>query len=245
MLILSIHGGTEAPHEDLKIFDPGKITHDAAAVLVQDGVVVAAIEEERLNRVKHTGKSPLEAINFCLDKLGVTYAEIDKLVMTTREQECDLIIRDDFFYRESTAKNTRDFLAEMIYKQTGARFDREKVHFIDHHICHAASAHYMSGFDRSLTVTIDGASKEGFAGYVISAEGAEFQVLDRITNDNSLGAFYTSVIHVLGYHPHDEYKVMGLAPYGDASKFRRLLRRAYTLLPEGKYVTNPTWTTAL
>lgn len=245
MLILSIHGGTERPHEDLKVFDFGRIAHDAAAVLVQDGVVVAAIEEERLSRIKHTGKAPMHAINFCLDHFGVTYDDIDKFVLTTREQECDLMVRDDFFYRNSPFKNTKDLLVDLIYSDSGKRFDREKIVFVDHHICHAASAHYMSGFDRSLTLTIDGESREGYAGYVVSAEGDKFQVLDRITNDNSLGSFYISVIRVLGYHPHDEYKVMGLAPYGDPSKFRRMLKKAYTLLPEGKFKINLAWSTAL
>ncbi|PWW07336.1 beta-1,4-N-acetylglucosamine oligosaccharide 3-O-carbamoyltransferase NolO [Paenibacillus cellulosilyticus] len=245
MLILSIHGGLELPHEDLRAFDFGRIPHDAAAVLVKDGRVVAAIEEERLSRIKHTGKFPLHAMEFCLEQLGVTYSDIDRIVLTAREQECDLIVRDEFFYRDSLHKSTRDYLADVIDKQDGTQIDRKKIQFVEHHICHAASAHLMSGFDRSLTVTLDGESREGYAGYIISAEGDQFTVLDRIPNEHSLGAFYISVIRVLGYHPHDEYKVMGMAPYGDPAKFRRYLKKAYTLLPDGKFSINLAWSTAL
>lgn len=126
MNILAIHGGMETPFEDLRTFDFGRIPHDAAAVLVKDGVVVAAIEEERLSRIKHTGKAPTHAMNFCLDSLGISFADIDALVMTTREQECDLLVREDFYYRESTYKNTREMLVDMISKAHGIKFDAKK-----------------------------------------------------------------------------------------------------------------------
>ncbi|MCM3746406.1 nodulation protein [Paenibacillus pasadenensis] len=245
MLVLGLTGGFDLPHEDLKVFDYGRILHDSAAVLVQDGVVIAGAEEERLNRVKHTGKAPIQAILLCLRKRNLTLADIDKVVITTREQESDLYVRDDFYYRESLCKNAREMLVDFFYKVDGTSFDPDNIVFVDHHICHAASAHMMSGFDRSLTVTIDGQSQEGYAGYVISAEGTDFQVLDRIDNENSLGSFYISVIRMLGYQQHDEYKVMGLAPYGDPSKFRRMLKKAYMLLPEGKFKLNMAWSTAL
>lgn len=245
MLVLGLNGGIELPHEDLKVFGNGGIAHDSAAVLIKDGVVIAASEEERLNRVKHTGKAPLQTIYLCLKRLGITFADIDKVVITTREQETDLLVRDDFFYRDSLHKNTRELLVDFFYQIDGTKYDSNNIVFVDHHICHAASAHFMSGFDRSLTVTIDGESQEGYAGYIISSEGTSFKILDRITNANSLGSFYISVIRMLGYHQHDEYKVMGLAPYGDASKFRRMLRKAYVLLPEGKFKINLAWSTAL
>ncbi|MBJ6364100.1 carbamoyltransferase [Paenibacillus sp. GCM10012307] len=245
MLVLGLTGGMDLPHEDLKVFDFGRIPHDSAAVLVQDGKVIAAVEEERLNRVKHTGKAPLHSIRLCLSELNLTFADIDKVVITTREQESDMYARDDFFYRESLFKNAKEMLLDFFYKIDGTNYDPNNIVFVDHHICHAASAHFMSGFDRSLTVTIDGQSQEGYAGYIISAEGTNFKIIDRITNDNSLGSFYISVIRMLGYHQHDEYKVMGLAPYGDPSKFRRMLKKAYVLLPEGKFKLNLAWSTAL
>ncbi len=245
MLVLGLNGGMEYPHEDLKVFDFGRIAHDSAAVLVEDGVVIAGSEEERLNRVKHTGKAPVEAIELCLKRRGITFADIDKIVITTREQESDMLVREDYFNRDAAYKNTRDMLVDFIYRHDGTVYDRDNIAFVDHHICHVASAHLMSGFDRSLTVTFDGESREGYAGYIVSAEGSEFKILDRIANENSLGGFYIAVIRLLGYHPHDEYKVMGLAPYGDPSKFRRMLKKAYSLLPEGKFKINFAWVSAL
>lgn len=241
MLVMGWYGGItlERPHQDLRKFSYGRICHDASAVLLDDGKVVAAIEEERLSRLKHTGKLPVNAVRFCLDSYGVKYSDIDKFVFSTREQEVDLGYRMNYaLYNDLNYEYDKDIFCDVVYQSYGMKLRRESLSFVEHHISHASSAYYMSGFDRSLILTIDGASSEGFAGYVISADGDSFNVLDRVGNMDSLGALYIAVIRLIGYLPHDEYKVMGLAPYGNPSKFRDVFKKVYTLLPDGKFQIN-------
>lgn len=243
MRILGMSGGIDYPNEDffksrLIQGDP----HDSAAVLIEDGKVVAAIEEERINRIKHTGKFPVNAIQQCLDIQGIQISDIDRFVFAST----DVTVKFETVAHRSDYANfphhdPREWLAKRLEYYFGVEVDSKKVIYADHHYCHAASSYFMSGFDRSLVMTIDGASLEGLSGMIIDAEGNAFRLLDRISNDNSLGSFYTQVIEFLGYTRHDEYKVMGLAPYGDPAKFRRLFKKAITLLPEGKFILNRSW----
>ncbi|WP_438431717.1 carbamoyltransferase family protein [Gorillibacterium sp. sgz500922] len=223
----------------------GGIAHDASAVLLHDGKVVGAMEEERLNRIKHTGKAPFKSMDFCIQSYGVSYSDVDRFVLTTGEYEANVKIREYFFYHGLPYTNIKDYIIDTVRHYHGVTIDRSKIVFVDHHTCHAASTYYMSGFDRSLIFTIDGASPEGFAGYVISADGTTFDILDRVNNDNSLGSYYLYIIRLLGYFQHDEYKVMGLAPYGDPKRFRKYLKKTYQLLPDGKFQVNFNWCMAL
>lgn len=240
MLILSFIGGWELPYEDLRTFGlTHGITHDAAAALVDNGKVVAAIEEERLSRIKHTAKAPTNAIKFCLDSYGVKLSDIDKLVVIGREENSTLLGLDNYILHDDVKHlEIWDYMVDHIQKNYGSKLQRENTCFVDHHIAHASSAYYMSGFDRSLIVTIDGSSPEGYAGYIVSADGDSFTILDRIPNANSLGVFYLSVIKYMGYFQYDEYKVMGLAPYGNPDKYRKIIKKMYNLLPEGKFKLN-------
>ncbi|WP_438431716.1 carbamoyltransferase family protein [Gorillibacterium sp. sgz500922] len=242
MLILGINGGLDFPHEDMHVMSWNLMAHDSAAVLIHNGKVVAAIEEERINRIKHTGKGPIYSMQFCLDQYGVTLADVDRIVLFTAENESkyEVLSKRNMFNTIEYA-DAREWMAKRFQQFFGVEIPREKFAFVDHHTCHAASAYFMSGFDKSLVLTIDGASPEGFAGYVISAEGNSFQVLERISNDNSLGTFYNVTINILSYYQHDEYKVMGLAPYGNPSTYRRVMRKAYRLLPDGKFTINKPW----
>jgi carbamoyltransferase len=243
MKILGISGGLDLPHEDgFKSLILNADPHDAAAVLIVDGQVVAAYEEERLNRIKHSGKLPVQAIGRCLEMGGIRLDEVDKIVFYCAEPQMkyeSILHRNQ--YRNFSYTDPKAWLAEVLGRHFAVNVSREQVMLENHHYCHAASAYYMSGYDQALVVTIDGASPEGYAGIVLSAEGDSMKLLGQITNENSLGSFYSLVIEFLGYTTHDEYKVMGLAPYGDPSKFRRLFKKAFTLLPEGKYVMNRSW----
>lgn len=240
MLILSFIGGWELPYEDLRSFGlTHGITHDAAAALIDNGKVVAAIEEERLSRIKNTAKAPANAIKFCLDSYGVRLSDIDKLVVIGKEENTTLLGLDNYILNKDVKYlDIWDYMVDHVQRNYGRKLERENTYFVEHHIAHASSAYYMSGFDRSLILTIDGASPEGYAGYIISAEGNSFTILDKISNANSLGVFYLSVIKYLGYFQYDEYKVMGLAPYGNPEKFRKIIKKIYTLLPEGKFKIN-------
>ncbi len=243
MRILGLSGGPDFPHEELfhsKLLN--SIVHDSAAVLIEDGRVVAAYEEERLNRIKHTGKFPFQAVRRCLESRDLTLNDIDKIVYYCAEPEVKFeSIAHRNQYRAFSYHHPKRMFAERLQQLFGTPFSEDNVVFVNHHYCHAASAYYMSGFDEALVVTLDGASPEGASGMFLSVKGDDWQSLDKLSNGDSLGAFYTQVIEYLGYTSHDEYKVMGLAPYGDPGKFRRLFRKAFRLLPEGKVQFNSEW----
>ncbi|MCM3746407.1 nodulation protein [Paenibacillus pasadenensis] len=244
MKILGISGGADLPHEEgfSSINLKTDTIHDSAAVLIVDGQVVAAYEEERLNRVKHSGKLPVQAIQKCLEIGGIQLDEVDRIVYYCAESHLKFeTIGHRQRYRDYPYADPKAWLAELLGRHFKVKVNMEKVMLENHHYCHAASAYYMSGFDDALVVTIDGASPEGNAGVILSAEGDSLKLLGTILNDDSLGSFYNVVIEFLGYTVHDEYKVMGLAPYGNPATFRRLFKKAFTLLPEGKYRLNRSW----
>ena len=220
MKILGISGNLFLAHEPS---DGDK--HDAAAVLVVDGKVVSAIEEERLNRIKHTDKFPVNAVKFVLEEQGIGFEDLD--------QVCYYGVPAYFFAGEASIP-LGEKIQSILQAEFGCAIDEKKLYFVHHHIAHAVSAYYMSGFERSLVLSIDGQGDE-ISGMVVDADGKKTEVLEKYPVKDSLGIYYLHVIHVLGYKQFDEYKVMGLAPYGDPSVYRDLFKNFYTLLPEGGY----------
>lgn len=233
MLILGLVSGyDQIPEIDLEE------AHDSSAVLLRDGEVIAALEEERSSRIKHNGRTAITSGMFCLKQHKLKFSDIDRIVLHCREYEANQHTIDQYIFQRIDAKSARERACSIFREMTGELVPKEKIYFVEHHMCHAANAFYMSGFDKSLILTIDGPSPEGHAGYVISAEGDSWEVLDRILNEDSLGSFYTRTSMFLGCNKHEEHKVMGLAPYGDPGKYRPIMKKIYTLLPNGKYKIN-------
>ena len=220
MYILGISGNLRLVHQTS---DGDK--HDAAAVLVKDGKVVSAIEEERLNRVKHTDKFPVNAIKFVLNQQGIGFEDLDQICYYGLPAYC--------FDGESSLPLGEKIQA-IFREEFDCSLDEKKLYFVHHHIAHAVSAYYMSGFDSALVLSIDGQG-DGISGMVVDARGKKTEVLEKYPVPDSLGIYYLHVIHVLGYKQFDEYKVMGLAPYGDPAVYRDLFKGFYQLLPDGKY----------
>lgn len=234
MLTLGITGGWDSIYEKRYHI---AMKHDAAAVLVKDGEVVAAIEEERLNRIKHTNKAPLSAIQFCLDSYGVKIQDVDRIAIHGLEDYMNHQFRE--YYLKNTALETfmdaRALHRHLIKQQFGYDIDARRLVFVHHHIAHAVSAFAQSGFDESLVLTID-AYGDGISGMLLEGKGAAMKKIGSFPESKSLGRFYLGVIRFLGYDLFEEYKVMGLAPYGDASRYRSLFKSFYSLLPDGDYV---------
>lgn len=237
MLVLGISGGSDPVYENRDYLYPHGEIHDSAAVLVDDGKVVAAIEEERLNRIKHTGKGAVSAIRFCLGSCGVRLGDIDKLVIPGDEQILGYAVRKRDYGRldGNPLPSPRGLVHEMLLHGLGDDIDDDKICFIHHHLAHAVSAYAQSGFDSSLVFTMDGGGDD-VAGMVLNAQGDRLDVLHRTPMAKSLGLFYLKVIGFLGYGLFDEYKVMGLAPYGDPERYHGLFRSFYELLSEGDYI---------
>ncbi|MGT2434918.1 carbamoyltransferase family protein [Bradyrhizobium betae] len=193
--------------------------HDGAAVLLRDGELIAAAEEERFTLAKHArGELPRGAIAFCLKQAGITIRDVDWICSPLR-----------------TYTNYARRLEEYFRYQFG---HSPKIELYDHHTCHAASSFYGSGFAEATVACFD-FSGDSASGLVAHAKGNDFRVLTRFGRHNSLGLYYGMLTQYLGYQmTNDEYKVMGLSSYGSPEfldKFATILRPAginYELAPD-------------
>src|ERR1700733_6251275 len=198
---------------------------DASAALVQDGEVVFAIAEERLNRIKHYAGFPSLAIKACLDFAGVKITDIDHL---TIGQDSDANLTKKVRYalanpakilnfirlrqRKHSMRDVRSLLANAL--ETDAPQLHFQEHHLEHHIAHIASAYYCSPWEKAAGFSYDG-SGDFVSTMMARCEGAEIEVLDRVFLPHSLGSLYTMICEFIGYSQYgDEGKVMGLAPYG-------------------------------
>jgi carbamoyltransferase len=207
--------------------------HDAAAALVVEGRVVAAVAEERFNREKHSARFPVRAIEYCLSEAGLALADIDELA-------------HGFDYEPFQPLFTLDPLACELYRDVYSReallglverdlpgFPADRLHHVGHHRAHAASAYLTSGFDECLVVVIDGMG-EVVSATVYRGSAGRLEVLHEISVAHSIGILYSLVTLHLGFDfGADEYKIMGLAPYGDPERFRPFFERAIDLRPNG------------
>ncbi|MGH9348509.1 MAG: carbamoyltransferase family protein, partial [Vicinamibacterales bacterium] len=131
----------------------------------------------------------------------------------------------------------RQFLQSLLEEEFGCRVDPRRFHFVDHHFAHACSAYYPSGFDRTLVLTTDGVG-DSLSGSLYTADDHRLELLRTFAEEDSLGFFYLDVTRYLGFDLFDEYKVMGLAPYGNGERFEPVFARLYELRPDGTYRFN-------
>jgi carbamoyltransferase len=213
--------------------------HDSAAALVVDGEVVAAVAQERISRRKHTGEFPLGAIEACLTQAGLRLREIDEIAHSFDYEPFRALYSLDplagELYREVLC---RDAFAARVHGAL-ARFPADRVKHVDHHLAHAASAHLTSGWDECLVVVIDGMG-EAYGASVYHARGGRLDPVHRISVADSIGIFYSIVTLHLGFDFNcDEYKIMGLAPYGDPERFRGFFEDAVKLTDDGGWSVGP------
>jgi len=238
VLILGWHGGIKPECQDLP---PGWSTHDGAAVLLRDGEILAAVEEERLNRVKHSNFLPANAITRCLEQAAVRLSEVDVVAMNFLERTREIFPVDaglpsvDAFLEDPTAASptVRGALAEL-FERHFATDVSDRFHFCNHHVAHLWSAWGPSGFHEALAISIDG-SGDALSGMIATAGPAGLDPIRELPVALSLGNLYSDSVRFLGYKRFDEYKVMGLAPYGDPRRFAKLFEQFYELLPEGAF----------
>ncbi|MCX4161792.1 MULTISPECIES: carbamoyltransferase C-terminal domain-containing protein [Paraburkholderia] len=238
MLTIGFSGGINNVHDVMYPHDT-QLGHDSAAVLVEDGVVVAAIEQERLDRIKHSNKRSSQAIRACLDIHGVRASDVDAFAYYNDESFTDFIIRDMYLHNGKLPpmKSIRAFFRDNLSADLDVDIDSDKIHFVDHHQCHAVSALAMSTFDTGLIITLDGFGNYD-SGTVYLSNDRQLQKIHSYSRSQSLGLFYDHVIKLLGYRMFDEYKVMGLAPYGNPDRFKPIFDQFYSLKPDGEYDLN-------
>jgi carbamoyltransferase len=208
--------------------------HDSAAALIVDGEIVAAAAEERFNRQKHSGAFPIGAIRYCLKEAGIKLEEIDEIAHGFNYSR----LKNLFSVGPESAELYREVFSREALIKTVARdlpgFAPDRVYQVSHHLAHAASAYFTSGWDECLVVVIDGMGEIDSATFYHAHDG-ELHRLYRILAQDSIGILYSLVTLHLGFDFNsDEYKIMGLAPYGDPSQFRRFFSEAVSLSDEGR-----------
>lgn len=223
----------------MNILGINSVYHESAAALLVDGELVAAVEEERFNRVKH-GKAadfdnphqfPERAIRFCLNHAGLTAGDIDHVAYSFdpklrrkqyRAEWWDPRFEETFQLRLGQVVGVAE---ELLGRPLGQKF-----HFVPHHLAHAASAYFPSGFDRAAILTIDGIGE--VAGSTLAkATGQRIQTVETIDYPHSLGFLWEVMSSYLGFSNYDASKLMGLAAYGNPEAFRRQFQ---SLLRVGK-----------
>jgi carbamoyltransferase len=211
---------------------------DAAAAIVVDGKLVAAAEEERFRRIKHWAGFPSIAIQYCLDTAGVALNDVDHIAVN-RDPNARLLQRAKFLItkRPSIAAvrrrlenrgKIRDLRGEL-EEAFGVTSLKPQLHNVEHHRAHLASTFFVSPFHDAAILSVD-----GFGDFVSSmwgfGDGNTIDVRGEIAFPHSLGIFYTAITQYLGFpHYGDEYKVMGLAPYGKPAmmeQMRKIVRVA-------------------
>ncbi len=221
---------------------------DCSAVLIRDGAIVAAVEEERFTRIKHWAGFPEKAIRYCLAEAGVPLDQIDKIAVG-RNPRANLKERLGFVLRNRQSlkklvgrfKNRRSIGG--IGSQLAAGFDvpvetiKGRIVNVDHHLAHMASSFMVSPFDEASILTLD-----GFGDFVSSMQGYgrenSMEVLGKVLYPHSIGLFYTLITQFLGFAKYgDEFKVMGLAALGEPT-LKTKLRKVITYTGNGQYRLN-------
>ncbi len=198
--------------------------HDAAAVLLKDGVLVAAAEEERFSRIKHDYGFPKNAIHFCLEREGIQGEDLDYVVFFEKPfRKLDRILMTTLqtypqswkVFRESMITWMVDKLWVATTLQSELGIKKDKILFSEHHLSHAASAYLCSPFDEAAILTVDGVG-EWVTGTYGVGRGTEIKLNKQMEFPHSLGLLYSAFTAFLGFEVNEgEYKVMGMASYGE------------------------------
>ncbi|HET9530876.1 MAG TPA: carbamoyltransferase [Blastocatellia bacterium] len=218
---------------------------DAAATLIRDGQIVAAAEEERFSRVKHHSGFPFQSIQYCLDEAGIKMADVEHVALYWKpwvlshkalQAVRSLAISRDMFRARvdrGVAQVSDSYLGMLKYPRLiRERFGPSdfRFHYLEHHLCHAASAFYVSPFETAAILTMDGTGEETTTMFSRGA-GTRIHPLKRIKLPHSLGQFYSTVTNFLGFDMFsgDEWKIMGLAAYGKPEYYDFFSRRVLTV----------------
>lgn len=216
---------------------------DASACIVRDGEIIAAAEEERFRRIKHWAGFPSEAIRYCLVEAGVALSDVDHIALNS-DPQANLLRRVGYAalrwphprlvlerLRNQRKRSCVD--AELAAAFPGQTF-KGAIHRVEHHLAHLASCFLVSPFNEAVAVSIDGFGDFASAAWGVGC-GASIAMDGRVWFPHSLGAFYQALTQYLGFpHYGDEYKVMGLAPYGEP-RFLGEMRRIVRLKDDGSF----------
>ncbi|HEY0166637.1 MAG TPA: carbamoyltransferase C-terminal domain-containing protein [Jatrophihabitans sp.] len=260
MIVLGYNGHTNAADTFARLYGSTGVDrynvlgHDAAAAVIVDGRLVAAVEEERLNREKKTAKFPVNAVQWCLDYAGLSFDEIDAFAFPWNysdslvnsiiadlsasglgpEAKLDRLRRFGELY---TNVFSRTAILNDFKQRTGYEVPAEKLMLVPHHIAHLMCGHYFEGGRDTAFLVSDGRA-ERFSSMMGEIRDGEIRVFEESTigATHSLGLLFSEITRYLGFMPNnDEYKVMGLSAFAPPLPNNPLLERVVTLLPDGGY----------
>ncbi len=223
--------------------------HDSAAALVEDGRIVAAAQEERFTRKKHDASFPHRAIGYCLEATGAKLSEIDHVAFYDKpflkferlletyialaprgfrsfQMAIPLWLKEKLFQKSLLRKKLKEFDEDIA---------GEKLLFTEHHLSHAASAFFPSPFEKAVVLTMDGVGEWATTSAAIG-EGNRLEIFQEIHFPHSLGLLYSALTYYTGFKVNSgEYKVMGLAPYGEPKYAKLILDNLIDLKPDGSF----------
>lgn len=216
---------------------------DSAACIVRDGKLIAAVEEERFRRVKHWAGFPSHAIAYCLAEAGANLADVDHVALN-QDTRANMLRRLGFVV---ASRPTPGAILQQLHKRgerasVGEELARHfpndrfggQIHAVEHHLAHLSSAFHVSPFANAAAVSVD-----GFGDFTSAAwgtgQGSEIAIEAKVHFPHSLGVFYQALTQYLGFPNYgDEYKVMGLAPYG-VPRFTSQLGELIKICPDGRF----------
>ncbi|MCU0612113.1 MAG: hypothetical protein MUE60_10035, partial [Candidatus Eisenbacteria bacterium] len=220
--------------------------HDSAACLIQDGLLVAAAHEERFTRIRHDHDFPKQAIAYCLKQGGITSRDLDYVAFYDKpfvKFERILMTYLATFPRSFSSftkavplwLRKKLWMRQLIHKELD--FDG-KIVFTEHHQSHAASAFLYSPFEEAAILTLDGVGEWATAS-LGEGKGTTIRLLDQIKFPHSLGLLYSAFTHYLGFKVNSaEYKVMGLAPYGEPKYYDKIMGEMISVREDGSFRLN-------
>ena len=225
--------------------------HDSAACLLKDGEIIAAAQEERFTRKKHDAGFPHHAILYCLKEAGIAAKDVYNVVFYEKPfikferlletylafapkgfasfaKAVPVWIKDKLFQKSLIIKELKSTLDENVEW-------RERLLFSEHHLSHAASAYYPSPFDSAAVLTLDGVGEWTTTSLAIG-KGSDLKVLKEIHFPHSLGLLYSAFTYYIGFKVNSgEYKVMGLAPYGEPCYADLIREKLITVADDGSF----------
>jgi carbamoyltransferase len=230
--------------------------HDSAAALLRDGQIIAAAQEERFSRIKHDAGFPANAIEYCLREAGIALHQIDYIAFYDKpflkferlletytafaprgfqsfRAAIPVWLREKLFLKDLLAKKLKQYAPDVDLT--------DRLRFSEHHLSHAASAFFPSPFEEAAVLTMDGVGEWATTSLAIG-RGRQLEVVQEINFPHSLGLLYSAFTYYTGFKVNSgEYKVMGLAPYGEPRYVQTIFDHLIDLKPDGSFRLDQTY----
>ncbi|MGE3974341.1 MAG: carbamoyltransferase [Bdellovibrionales bacterium] len=230
----------------LNILGISAFYHDSAAALISDGEVLAAAQEERFTRKKHDHEFPINAVNYCLKEAGLTLDDVDHIVFYDKPYlKFERLLETYFSYAPKGLKSFMKamplwlggklWIDELIRRETGFK---KEILFTSHHESHAASAFFASPFKEAAVLTLDGVGEWATTSLAYGKDN-KIEFLQELRFPHSLGLLYSAFTYFTGFKVNSgEYKLMGLAPYGEPKYVQKIKDHLIDIKPDGSFRLN-------